>query len=198
MRQNIEADCRLREADLLKICTTLKDETAPEIIQPLYQIISLWVNFNNKIPLTVANIIFELTNRLIHDKKEAYLNGGLANAAFVALKSIANLEDITFNSQLVPCTRQLFKVTDLGRTVDQLFVIALLTRIARFDQQFLGKIVREDFVREDGIMPIVNQQAVVVVIVNSQGKNSPLLSEILKDECFSQDLKNQIIREQDT
>lgn len=193
----LESDGQFPDSELIALCTTLKDERLPEIIQPLYKIIEVWVEKNKKVPSGVANIVFELTAQLTKEKTKEYIDGGIANAAFITLKIIANLEDEGLSLGLSQCTRQLLNATNINRAVDRLFVIGLLERVSRFDHELLSKIVKEDFIRGDKMMPIANQCAVAIAIGYSQGKNALLLEEILRDKRFSSDIKTCIIRERE-
>ncbi|HBL60366.1 MAG TPA: hypothetical protein DDZ80_18480 [Cyanobacteria bacterium UBA8803] len=192
----IKTGCSVTESELLRICTILADEQAPELIQPLYKIIECWVQVTGAISPTLAETTFQLTQKQINHKQDKFIDSGIAQSAFITLKNIANLEHHHLSSQLCECTRQLLRATDINRAVHISFAIGLLDKLGKLNPEFLGQIVREDFIREDNTLPIANMDAVVIAIGHSQGKKSPLLAEILDDERFPQEVKNLILREQ--
>ncbi|MBD2771293.1 NACHT domain-containing protein [Iningainema tapete] len=194
--KRVELGGVMTDVDIISICTTLKNESLPEIVQPLYDLVKCWVHTNNYITNDLAELIFEITNRLVSEREGVLVNGGIAQSAFVTLKHIANLEDSRLNSQLGLCTVNLLRATDV-REVNRVYVIGLLDKVAKFDSMFLSQIVREDCVTENGILPIANLYSIVVAIIYNQGKYSPLLDEILNDERLPLEVKNRIIRERE-
>jgi transcriptional regulator with XRE-family HTH domain len=185
----------IAEAQIVDICKLLANESAPEIVQPLYKLIECWLSANDTISSVLAQATFDLTQNLVNQKPGEFLHSGIARSALTTLKNMANLEQGTLTAQIGECTRQLLRAIDVT-TVNKLFVIGILDKLARFDTEVLSKIVREDFVRVDGTLPIANMCAVAVAIGYSQGKNSPLLAQILNDERFPQEVKSLILREQ--
>ena len=145
----------LTEAQILDICKLLANESVPEIVQPLYKLIESWVDTNNTISSALAQATFDLTQKLVNQKPGEFLHSGIARSALTTLKNMANLEQENLTSQIGECTRQLLRAIDVT-TVNKLFVIGILDKLARFDTEVLSKIVREDFVRVDGTLPIAN------------------------------------------
>ena len=182
------------ESKLTETIIHLENETVPALIQLLYQTISTWVDRYGFLSEAVVQRVFALTERTIARRSEPYLNGGVANAAFIALTTIANLELPDFASSLCRCTRELFGATDLNRSTDSTFAIGLLERASRLDEQLLSQIVREDLVGGDRAMPLPNQCAVAIAIKCDRGKDSPLLDEILQDPTLSESLKSFVIQ----
>ncbi|MDY6940252.1 MAG: hypothetical protein SWY16_21675 [Cyanobacteriota bacterium] len=196
-RKILDRDADVESDRLVVLFTSLRRERVPEIVQPLYQIVQSWIEIYEDIPDGVAEIIFELTEGVIVDRAGDYLDGGVARCAFAALKRIANLNRSESSAALSRCTRKLIRTTNINRAVDRSFPIGLLERVSRLDEQLLERIVREDFFGEEGEIPVANQCAVVVAIAFSQGKDSPLLDEILQGDRFSPQVKNCVIRERD-
>jgi hypothetical protein len=79
--------------------------------------------------------------------------------------------------------------------VDKLVITGLLSKLAKFNPDFLGQIVREDFVINNQVLPVANLCAIAMAIVHDQGKNAPLLDEILNNESLPDDVKSRILRE---
>ncbi|MDF5731098.1 MAG: hypothetical protein PUP92_24615 [Rhizonema sp. PD38] len=197
LKNNIDADWMLSEAELLTLYQSLEAENAIEIIQPWWQIIGLWVDYYRYIPPTVAQSVFTLIRRFINERKEVYLEGAIANISFSTLKYFVNIEDASLYTDLCDCTRQVLITSSFTKSVDCVNVVALLARLGRVNQEFFTPIVREDLVKKDVPMPLINQRVVVAAIVQCQGKNSPLLDEMLNDERFFEDVKNHILRERE-
>lgn len=183
------------EAELLKLCSMLSNTTVSEVIQPLFKLIECWVQINNTITPDLAQATFDLTHQQIQRKTSQFLDSGIAQSALTTLKNIANLEPKSLSTQLGECTRHLLRVSDIN-AVNKLFVIGILEKLAKLESTFLSQIVQEDFVRLDGTLPLANMCAVVVAIGYTQGKNSPLLGEMLNSERFPQEVKSLILREQ--
>lgn len=193
--KSVELDELATDYDLLEVCKSIKDENASEIVQLLYNLVKCWVQKNNTIADELAKFIFEKTNRLVSHQKEIIVDSGIAQSAFITLKHIANLEYPHLNTQLGLCVRNLLRYTDV-REINNVFVIGLLDKVAKLDAEFFSQVVREDCVGS-GVLPIANLCALVVAIGYNQGKNSPLLDEILSDERFPLEVKNRIIRERE-
>lgn len=194
--QVVESGSVTTESDILAICRALHNETVPELVQPLYNLIITWIEQNNSISEELAEFIFSFTNRLISTKQSQTIHNGIANSAFVALKIIANLEYNHLILQLGLCTRNLLSAANTIK-LDNSFIVGLLYKIAKFDDDFLACIVREDCVTENYVLPSANICLVAVTILYAQGKYSPLLDEILNNEKFPQEVKSLIIRERE-
>ncbi|MGI2906267.1 NACHT domain-containing protein [Tolypothrix sp. VBCCA 56010] len=197
LKYNIDAGWMLSEVEFLTLYQSLESENAIEIIQPWWQIIGLWVDYQRYIPLNVAKSVFTLIKRFINERKEVYLEGAIANISFSILKYFVNIEDANLYTDLCDCTRQLIITSSLTKTVNYVNIIALLARLGRVNQEFFTPIIQEDLVKKDMIIPLINQRIIVAGIVQCQGKNSPLLDEMLNDERFSEDVKNHILRERE-
>ena len=191
----VNAGASISNAQMCKICKILDNESIPEIIQTLYKLIECWVQVNQSISSDLAQATFDLTQRLANEKKAEFLHSGIARAALTTLKNIANLEQGNLISRIGECTRLLLRSIDVT-TVNKSFVIGILDKLARFDTELLSQIVRDDFIRGEETLPLANMSAVVVAIAFNQGKNSPMLAQMLNDERFSQEVKNLILREQ--
>jgi len=86
------------------------------------------------------------------------------------------------------------RTADISGKIDKSIVTGSLSKLARFDAEFLCKIVRESITGSDCKMPADNQVAVAVAIAHSQGRNSALLDEILNCRGISAEVKSRIIR----
>jgi len=86
------------------------------------------------------------------------------------------------------------RTADISGKIDKSIVTGSLSKLARFDAEFLCKIVREYITGSDCKMPADNQVAVAVAIAHSQGRNSALLDEILNCRGISAEVKSRIIR----
>ncbi|MEC4895409.1 MAG: helix-turn-helix domain-containing protein [Oscillatoria sp. PMC 1051.18] len=195
--KNCQAGWLINESQLLAICKILSQENTDELIQVFYKIVDIWSDKQQFIPLEVAEMTFAVTERIIKRKTKQYLETYLARPAYITLKMLANLDDPRLINQLANCTRLLFKNSNINRAINSLFVIGLLERINRFLPNFLSEIVREDFLGSEKMLPLTNMDAAIVAIVYSQGKNAPILDEILQGD-YPQQLKNHILRERET
>lgn len=92
-------------------------------------------------------------------------------------------------------TNTLLRSTDISRKVDKLVITGLLSKLAKHNSEFLGQIVREDFVIKNQVLPVANLCAVAMAIVHDQGKNAPLLDEILNNQSLPDDVKSRLLRE---
>ncbi|MDB9512478.1 hypothetical protein PN499_14900 [Kamptonema animale CS-326] len=184
-------------SEILAVFATLENDWAPEVIHLLYKLIetAIWNHPSGVKTLDsdLAKATFDLTNRIIKSSHQDTINMGAASA-LITFNQIALLEQREFMTQVGTCTRTLLRMTDISRKVDKLVVTGLLTKIAKFDSEFLAAIVREDLIANNSLMPVANQCAVAVAIANDSGKNSPLLDEILNDSRLPNEVKSRIIR----
>ncbi|MEH1887637.1 hypothetical protein [Nostoc sp.] len=192
----VENGNNINDTDIVNVCTALINDNSPETLRPLYKLIECWVQTNNHISDTLATVTFELTNRLVSRCGCNLLDAAIAQSTYITLKNIANLEYAHLNTQLGLSVRNLLRHTDV-RTVNILFVIGLLDKIAKIDLDFLVHIVHEDLVTDNGVLPLYNLDAIVVAIFHNQGKYSKLLDEILADERLPLEVKSKIIRERE-
>ncbi|CBN56409.1 MULTISPECIES: NACHT domain-containing protein [Kamptonema] len=187
-------------SEILAVFATLENDLAPEVIQLLYVLIetAIWNHPSGVKTLDsdLAKATFDLTHRIIKSSHQDTINMGAASA-LITFNQIALLEQREFMPQVGTCTRTLLRITDISRKVDKLVVTGLLTKIAKFDSEFLAAIVREDFIINNSMMPVANQCAVAVAIANDSGKNSPLLDEILNDSRLPNEVKSRIIRDRE-
>ena len=167
-----------------------------KVIKSWYKLIEIYVSFHRSISPQLFNLTLEFTNKIITQSKGESVNGGIAASAFMTLKNIANLENKALMSQLGELTRHLFRSTNMNSSGDNSFAIGLLDKIARFDEEFLSTIYKEDFLREDGYLPTPNMQVVVVAIAHNQGKTSDLFVKMLDDKRICEQVKNTIRQEQ--
>ncbi|MEG4170094.1 MULTISPECIES: NACHT domain-containing protein [unclassified Microcoleus] len=185
----------------IAVFETLENDSAAEIVQLLYKLIetAIWNHPSGikAMEFDLAKATFELTNRIVKSSNQELINMGAASA-LIAFNQIALLEKKEFMSQIGAFTRTLLRITDISRKVDKLVVTGLLTKIAKFDSEFLASIVREDFIASGSLMPVANQCAVAVAVANDCGKNSPLLDEILNDCRIPNEVKSRIIRDRET
>jgi hypothetical protein len=188
-------------SEIIAVFETLENDSAAEIVQLLYKLIetAIWNHPSGikTIDFDLAKATFELTNRIVKSSNQELINMGAASA-LIAFNQIALLEKKEFMSQIGACTRTLLRITDISRKVDKLVVTGLLTKIAKFDSEFLASIVREDFIASGSLIPVANQCAVAVAVANDCGKNSPLLDEILNDHRIPNEVKSRIIRDRET
>jgi hypothetical protein len=133
--------------EILAVFATLENDLAPEVIQLLYKLIetAIWNHPSGVKTLDsdLAKATFDLTHRIIKSSHQDTINMGAASA-LITFNQIALLEQREFMPQIGTCTRTLLRITDISRKVDKLVVTGLLTKIAKFDSEFLASIVRED------------------------------------------------------
>ncbi|MEC4982715.1 MAG: helix-turn-helix domain-containing protein [Oscillatoria sp. PMC 1068.18] len=195
--KNCQAGWVINESELLAICQVLSEENTDELIQVFYKIVDIWSDKQQFIPSEVAEMTFKVTERIIERKTTKYLETYLARPAYITLKMLANLDNSSLINRLADCTRLLFKNSNINRAINSLFVIGLLERINRYLPNFLTEIVREDFLGSEKMLPLTNMDAAIAAIVYSQGKNAPILDEILQGD-YPQQVKNHILRERET
>ncbi|WP_293183648.1 hypothetical protein [Microcoleus sp. PH2017_38_RDM_U_B] len=187
-------------SEIIAVFETLANDSTAEIVQLLYKLIdtAIWNHPSgvNTIDPDLAEATFELTRRIVKSSNQDVISMGAASA-LIALNQIALLEKREFMPQIGTCTRTLLRIVDISRKVDKLVVTGLLTKIAKFDSEFLAAIVREDLIVGDSLMPVPNQCAVAVAVANDCGKNSPLLDEILNDGRIPNEVKSRIIRDRE-
>jgi Effector-associated domain 10 len=185
-------------SQILIVFQTLANETIPEILQLLYELVraAIWnhPSGNRVIDLPIAEAAFRLIHSLIECEQQATVDM-TASQAFITLNQLILLEDNRIIPHIAECSRSLLRKVDVRNKIDKSIITGLVNSLAKFDGELLEKIVREDFINHDKIMPIANQQALVVAIANNQGKNSPLLDEILIDPRFPEETKSRIRRE---
>lgn len=187
-------------SETLAVFETLENDSAAEIVQLLYKLIdtAIWNHPSGikTIDPDLAKATFDLTRRIVKSSDRDVLGMGAASA-LIAFNQIALLEQKELMPQIGICTRTLLRIVDISRKVDKLVVTGLLTKIAKFDSEFLAAIVREDLIVGDSLMPVPNQCAVAVAVANDCGKNSPLLDEILNDGRIPNEVKSRIIRDRE-
>ncbi|WP_293254015.1 hypothetical protein [Microcoleus sp. PH2017_21_RUC_O_A] len=187
-------------SEIIAVFETLENDSAAEIVQFLYKLIdtAIWNHPSGikTIDPDLAEATFELTRRIVKSSDRDVISMGAASA-LIAFNQIALLEQKELMPQIGTCTRTLLRIVDISRKVDKLVVTGLLTKIAKFDSEFLAAIVREDLIVGDSLMPVPNQCAVAVAVANDCGKNSPLLDEILNDGRIPNEVKSRIIRDRE-
>ena len=187
-------------SEIMAVFETLANDSTAEIVQLLYKLIdtAIWNHPSgvNTIDPNLAEATFELTRRIVKSSNQDVINMGAASA-LIALNQIVLLDKIELMPQIGNCTRILLRTVDISRKVDKLVVTGLLTKLAKFDSEFLAAIVREDLIVGDSVMPVANQCAVAVAVANDCGKNSPLLDEILNDRRIPNEVKSRIIRDRE-
>lgn len=187
-------------SEIMAVFETLANDSTAEIVQLLYKLIdtAIWNHPSgvNTIDPNLAEATFELTRRIVKSSNQDVINMGAASA-LIALNQIVLLDKIELMPQIGNCTRILLRTVDISRKVDKLVVTGLLTKLAKFDSEFLAAIVREDLIVGDSLMPVANQCAVAVAVANDGGKNSLLLDEILNDSRLPNEVKSRIIRDRE-
>ena len=185
-------------SEITAIFAALEKETAPEVILLMYKLIdrAIAIQKMGDRPLNaeIAAAAFNLTNRLVKIGNKKTLDMTV-KSAFLTLDRMALLEDMKLMDCIKDCGRALLRTADISGKIDKSIVTGLLSKLARFDAQFLDKIAREDITDADCQMPADNQVAVAVAIAHSQGRNSALLDEILNCGGISAEVKSRIIRE---
>jgi hypothetical protein len=188
-------------SQILAVFETLANESAPEVLQLLYELVkaAIWnhPSGNRAIDLPIAEAAFRLTHSLIECDKQATVDM-IASKVFITLNQLILLEDRRIIPQIGECSRALLRKVDIRGKLDKRVISGLLNSLAKFDTELLEKIVRKDFIRDEKMLPVANQQAVVVAIAHNQGKNSPLLDEILSDPRLPEETKSRILRERGT
>lgn len=185
-------------SEITAIFAALGKETAPEVMLLMYKLIDSAIAIQKKgdrpLHAGIAEAAFNLTNRLVNIGNKKTLDMTV-KAAFITLDRIALLEDIKLMDSIKECERSLLRTADISGKIDKSIVTGSLSKLARFDAEFLCKIVREDITGADCKMPADNQVAVAVAIAHNQGRNSALLDEILNCRGISAEVKSRIIRE---
>lgn len=186
----------ISDENIIYVSDLLCNENSPEILRPLYKLIERWVDKNDYISDSLATITFNLTHRLVSQCSSSRVDAAIANPAFVTLKNIANLEYSDLTPKLGKCGRHLLHHTDV-RTINCTFVIGFLDKIAKFDVVFLSQILHEDVMPNLDTLPIANLDAFVVATIHNEGRQSPLLDEMLADERLPEVIRSQILRERE-
>ncbi|MEG4938999.1 helix-turn-helix transcriptional regulator [Microcoleus sp. F4-D5] len=185
-------------SEITAIFAALEKETAPEVLLLMYKLIDSAIALQKKgdraLHAGIAEAAFNLTNRLVNIGNKKTLDMTV-KSAFITLDRMALLEDIRLMDSIKDCGRSLLRTADISGKIDKSIVTGLLSKLARFDAEFLDKIAREDITDVDCQMPADNQVAVAVAIAHSQGRNSALLDEILNCRGISAEVKSRIIRE---
>ena len=194
----INSGASLTEPEVLAIFDTLTNDSAPEVIQLLYKLVDclIWNHPSGSpcISLALAEAAFNLTHKLVTQKNQTTIDMA-AQFAFITLNQMTNLEDERLIPQISECTRSLLRTTDISRKVDKLVITGLLNKLAKHNSEFLSQIVQNDFVINNKVLPVANLCAVAMAIVHDQGKNAPLLDEILNEQRLPEDVKSRILRE---
>lgn len=185
-------------SEIAAIFAALEKETAPEVMLLMYKLIDKAIALqkigDRPLNAGIASAAFNLTNRLVKIGNKKILDMTV-KSAFITLDRMALLEDIKLMDCIKDCGRSLLRTADISGKIDKSIVTGLLSKLARFDAEFLDKIAREDITDADCQMPADNQVAVAVAIAHNQGRNSALLDEILNCRGISPEVKSRIIRE---
>ncbi|MEW5861044.1 MAG: hypothetical protein AB1861_27330 [Cyanobacteriota bacterium] len=184
-------------SQILTVFQTLANEKVSEILQLLYELVraAIWnhPSGNRAIDVPIAEAAFQLIHSLIECEEQATVDM-TTSQAFITLNQLILLEVKQIIPQIAECSRALLRKVDISGKIDKKIITGLVNNLAKFDEEILDKIVREDFIKDEKIMPVANQQALVVAIANNQGKNSPLLDEILSDPRLPEETKSLIRR----
>jgi len=185
-------------AQIVQVFQAISQETTPEVLQLAYKLMTaaIWKHpsGNQQLELPIAEAIFTLTQTVIAHASQTTIDR-IANIAMIAFNQMVRLEDSRLIPQLIDCTRLLFRSVDISGKIDKLVVTSLLNDLGKFDSELFSRIIREDWVRDDKILPVANQQAFVVAIANNQGKMSPLLDRLLEDPQVADETKTRILRD---
>lgn len=185
---------QVSETEIETLFNALAEDKAPEVLQLLYELVNCCLWHHHSISQELAQATFKLTQRLVEQNHKATLDM-TTKAAFITLNQMLNLEDIRLVPPIRDCTRALLRATDIGQKVDRLIITGILTKLAKYNSDLLAQIVREDLVINGRVLPAANLYAIAIAIVHDQGKNAPLLNEILQDERLTNDVKSRILRE---
>ena len=181
----------------------LANEKSPEVLQLLYELIRTFIHKkelseHRDTRLKIAKAAFQLTYSIIEHNDRAVIDMITRNA-FITFNQLTLLENTYRDKDIVlqisECSCILLQKVDIGGKLDKQIVSGLFNKLAQYDPKFLEKIVSEDFIKDKQILYIANQEAIVVAIVHSQGKNSPLLDRILNDPRLPEEIKSRIFRE---
>lgn len=173
------------ESELTEICAKFNNETEPQVIQQLCELVAIWVDLNKSVPGKVAQIIGDIPSRLF---AQGLLEGGVVGAAIDTLNVIAQLSNPNLSSLIVNVTRQLLHQIDLKK-VQESKVVDLLGSVARIDSNFLPYIVNEDCAS----LPARNQRIVALAVRRVEGIDSPLLKWFLINHNSQAEVKNLIL-----
>lgn len=181
-------------ADYLEAFQILSPDSAPEVINLLYKLAetSIWNSLNGMrdIDAEIAQAVFNLTQRIVAENNQSMISM-ITQSAFITLNQMTVLQKTELISLIIISTRNLLRLTDISRKIDKSIVTGLLSKLAKFKDDLLTDIVREDMAQ----LPVANQVAIIVAIAHSQGKNSALLDKILQSNIFPDEVKSRIIRE---
>ncbi|MCL1474275.1 helix-turn-helix transcriptional regulator [Argonema antarcticum] len=183
--QIIQWNVALQESELTEICSQFGNETEPQVIQQLCELVAIWVDLNKYVPLKVAEIIGNIPTRL---SALGILEGGVAGATIDTLNVMAQLPNTSLTPLVVNWTRQLLHQIDMKR-VQESKVVDLLGSVARIDSSFLPDAVNEYCPS----LPTRNQRIVALAVRRVEGVDSPLLDCLLTREWTDAEVKNLIL-----
>ncbi|MEB3826258.1 hypothetical protein [Phormidium sp. CCY1219] len=185
-------------AQIVTVFEAIATETAPEILQLAYKLTTaaIWNHPSGErmLELPIANAAFALTRRIVGHVPQKTIDA-IGNIAMITFNQMVLLEERQLIPELTECTRLLFRSVDIAGKIDKLVVTGLLSHLAKFDSELLSAIITEDWTRDNKILPIANQQALVVAISNNEGKMSPLLDRLLADPSVPEETKTRILRD---
>ncbi|WP_233258688.1 hypothetical protein [[Phormidium] sp. ETS-05] len=185
-------------AEIAQVLAAISQETAPEVLQLAYKLTTaaIWNHPGGEKTLEweIASAIFGLTRSVVATAPGMTVDS-IANGAITAFNQIGLLEDTRLIPELTECSRQLLRAVDIRGKIDKLVVTGLLNTLAKFDPQLLAKMVEEDLETNGQILPIANQQALVVAISHNQGYSSPLLDLMLAHPRVSEETKSRILQQ---
>jgi DNA-binding Xre family transcriptional regulator len=188
-------------SSIVKIFQVLAHEKTPEILVLLYKLAdtTLWnhPSGNRAVELPIAEAIFQLTESVAQIPQKATLDM-VAGSAFLTLNQMILLENELLIPKIASCTRLLLRQVDIRGKLDKLLVTGLLNHIEKFLHSFLEQVVREDFFGGDEMMPVANQQAVILAISHAHGQNAALLDEILHHPQTPEAVKSRLLQERGT
>ncbi|WP_254566700.1 NACHT domain-containing NTPase [Oscillatoria sp. HE19RPO] len=189
---------KVTPAQIIQVFQAIAQETTPEVLQLAYKLTTaaIWKHPSGtrRLELPIAEAIFSLTQTVIPHAPQPTIDR-IAHIAMIAFNQMVILEDRRLIPQLIDCTRLLFRSVDISGKIDKLVVTSLLNDLGKFDPDLFSRMIREDWGRNDKILPVANQQALVVAIANNQGKMSPLLDQLLEDPQVAEETKTRILRD---
>jgi hypothetical protein len=139
-----------------------------------------------RVPREVAEVVGNLVSRLTDPRVR---DGGVPRALLVALKVIAQLEDVVLAERLASWTRDLLRLIDAQQVIDgEGEAIDLVSAVARLQPACLQTLLLDP----PGLPPR-NVRAIVGAIRRVQGSRSPLLEQLLSSAWRPDDVKSMIL-----
>ncbi len=170
------------EQDLVAACKAAVFERSDPVVRLLLSLVANWVRENGRAPGASAEVVGAIALRLVG---RGQVESGMLRSLIIALKTIAQTEELGLQLQLRLWTVALIRSTDLRRGHGaEPQAIDLLSALARLDPTFLGVLVADS-----SSFPVGNLRALVLAIRRVDGVRSPLLDEVLGAPWCDSDTK---------